>query len=85
MYPFALDDDPDDDSDDDESFYDDKRDNDDSGENDESDDEDNEDDEDDFDDEDEETWQVRTAPIPLKVGLRLTSSIELPRLARISS
>ncbi len=44
-------------------------------------------DEDDEDDEEEvETWQVKAAgEFPLKVRLFLTSGVELPRLARISS
>ena len=47
-------------------------------------DEDDDEDEDEDDDEDEETWQVsRSATLPLKDGLCLTSGTELPRLAAI--
>ena len=49
-------------------------------------DEDDEDsDDEDDDDEEVETWQVGGDAIPLKVGLSLTSGVELPRLTRISS
>lgn len=51
---------------------------------DDGDDSDTEDDEEE-DDEEEETWQVFRGSIPLKGASSLTSGIELPRLAGISS
>jgi len=71
---FRVDDDLDDDFDEDEDF---------DQDDDESDQEDDESEDGDDPDDDVETWQVG-AEMPLKVSLRLTSGIELPRLAPIS-
>jgi len=75
MTRFDLDDDVSDDPDEDDDF----------DEDDPDDDEEDEEEDEEPEDDDVETWQVSVRRrIPLNVGLRLTSGIKLPRLARIS-